>query len=175
MKKTLSLITLTMISVTTAFADAAGAGSKLFENHISAYQKSCLSECQVPFSEQLAFDFQNPQQSQINSQIRGKLEKVAWDQAQIWGDTILEGDYYSAGHTQLDLVSAIYENGQFLGYKITYSEHAWYTGDCSFAEGQPETLKECNEGRISESSFVSPDFQTYFRDEQDLADFEALN
>jgi hypothetical protein len=163
MTKLILFITLT-IATTMASAQS-------FEQKMTAYQKSCASGCHFPFSETPAFNFSESTQSKLDGSTKARLEQVAHDQAQIWGDTILEGDYYSKGHTQLDSVVAIFDSNEFIGYKITYSELAWYIGECDFTEDKPEAISECKEGRIHESSFVSPDFQNFFRDETDLADF----
>jgi hypothetical protein len=173
-KTLISLIAVTTtFFVATASADSLGKGSKDFEKVVAAYQKSCSAECQAPYSEASSYDVRQPKNSALPVDIRLKLEQVALDQAQVWGDTILEGDYYSEGNTQLDRVYGLYEDGKFIGYKITYSEHAWYTGECDFSPENLDTLNTCNEGRIHESTFVSPDFGTYFRDDSDLANFEG--
>jgi hypothetical protein len=173
MKTLLSVLTTALlVCVTTVQADAGADGSKNFEKHIQAYQQSCASGgCRIPFSERSAYAVNESDKSQLDAATRVLLEKVATEQAQIWADTILEGDYQADGKTQLDRVFAIFENGQFLGYKITYSERAWFIGECDYDYDRPESLNQCHEGRIEESSFVSPDFATYFRDESDLADF----
>jgi len=167
MKNFLSLFSiLTLAFATAAHADAQGAGSNVFQDRVTAYQESCAKECQYPFSTRVL------QNSNLGPVAIKHLKEIAVDQAQIWADTILEGDYHADGDTRLDSVLAIFENGTFLGYKITYSEKAWYVGDCNFSDSNLSTLARCEEGRIHESSFVSPDFNTYFRDETDFADFE---
>ena len=58
--------------------------------------------------------------------------KLAEQQADIWVDTILEGDY-SLGNepVQLDAVAVIRDNkGQLVAYQITYSQKAWDTSNC---------------------------------------------
>ncbi|MBC7371178.1 MAG: hypothetical protein H7326_06415 [Bdellovibrionaceae bacterium] len=162
------------ISLTSsALADNFGTGARDFENRIQTYQKFCSQGCKNPFSETAAFEFTEADKSKLDSATRANLERVAFDQAQVWGDTILEGDYVAEGKTQLDHVFAIYESGKFLGYKISYSEQAWFVGECDYNYHDSTTLKGCTSGRIHESSFVSPDFETYFRDETDLADFQG--
>ena len=155
-----------------AHADARGDGAKEFYALIETYRKICVTECHAPFKNQTVFDIQEPAQTKIPAKVKATLQKVSDNQAQIWGDTILEGDYHSDGQTQLDAVVDLYENNKLIGYKITYSEKAWYTGDCDFDEEDESTLKECTPGRIQESTYVSPDFKTYFRDEDDFADFQ---
>lgn len=167
MKNVLSLLSILTLGLSTvARADAMGSGSEVFQDQMSVYQASCKKECRYPFTTKVV------QSSSLDPAALRSLKDIAIDQAQIWADTILEGDYHSDGDTRLDLILAIYENGSFLGYKITYSEKAWYVGDCSFSYSNLSTLARCEEGRIHESSFVSPDFNSYFRDETDFANFD---
>lgn len=98
---------------------------------------------------------------------------VAKKQAQIWADTILEGDYAAAGNTRLDRVEAVYEKVQdqekLVAYRILYSEKAWYVADCD-----PRKSKEsCESGRIVEASFVSPSATSWMRDDTAYADFSS--
>ncbi len=103
--------------------------------------------------------------------LRTKLQQLAYDQAQIWGDTILEGDFAADGNVQLDTVVIIRAQNRVIGYGIRYSERAWYIGDCLYNFKDPESLRTCREGRIVESSFVSTDLQEAEVDENQFADF----
>lgn len=100
-----------------------------------------------------------------------RLKEIAFDQSQIWADTILEGDYESDGQTRLDLVVGLFHGETLIGYRITYSERGWYIGDCSYDYEDKASLKGCQEGRIKESSFVSPAMTAWMRDEHDYAEF----
>ncbi len=93
---------------------------------------------------------------------KNELLQVAYQQAQVWADTILEGDFFADGKTRLDEVQALYKNRDLMGYKITYSERAWDTANCAYDGINDETLKGCDEGRIRESSFVSTDYAQAF-------------
>ena len=101
---------------------------------------------------------------------------MAFEQAQVWADTILEGDYRAAGGTRLDQVDALQRNGMVVGYRIIYSEQAWELGTCGYYRSdeahKPEALKACPEGRIYEASFVSPAFTTFIRDQGRYAQFQ---
>lgn len=153
------------------YADAKGPGADAFYNLIETYRQACASGCTDPFKNEDAFNVDQPGQSRLASDVEANLKFVATAQAQVWADTILEGDYYSDGQTRLDSVSALYKNNEFIGYKIVYSERAWFTGECEFDGEDESALQQCREGRIHESTYVSPDFRTFFRDEDDLADF----
>lgn len=100
------------------------------------------------------------------------LENLAKRIAHVWGDTILEGDYHSDGATRLDRVEAFYSQDQVVAYRITYSERAWYTGDCGITEQGEYDLKTCQEGRIVESSYVVPDLSDWTNDDMAYAEFE---
>lgn len=100
-----------------------------------------------------------------------KLQEAAKSQAGIWGDTILEGDYFADGATELDRVVAYVRGGEVIAYRITYSERAWDTSDCAFDGDEMETLFGCTPGRISESSFVSTGLTSFTRDMEHLATF----
>jgi hypothetical protein len=154
-----------------AFADARGVNAKEFIQQIEKYRTSCGSDiCQAPFEQKTIFSFESPKQDDLSADLKADLQQVANAQAQVWGDTILEGDYFADGPTQLDIVTSIYENNKLIGYKLSYSEHAWFTGECDF-DGDESTLSDCTEGRIQESTYSSADFKTFFRDEDDFADF----
>ncbi len=105
------------------------------------------------------------------------LTSVAFQQAQIWADTILGGDYHAAGQTRLDQVDALYNGEILIGYRIMYSEKAWDLSQCSYyetpVEKRDQVLVNCSEGRILEASFVSPSFETFIRDSNQFAEFQA--
>lgn len=103
--------------------------------------------------------------------IRPQIEVASTEQAQVWGDTILEGDYVSDGHTQVDQVVALYKDNVLQNYKFTYSEKAWMISDCDYNIALPESLKSCVSGRIIESSYSSPDFKKIDRDVTEYAQF----
>lgn len=114
----------------------------------------------------------------IDALTNGQLEKfqhVATEQAQIWGDTILEGDYQADGRTELDRVEELKIEGELVAYKITYSERSWDTSICTYPGNRDgSALDQCQEGRIVESSFVSPDLSSWTRDPENFAVFESL-
>lgn len=109
----------------------------------------------------------------LPSKVFEKLQAVAFDQSQIWGDTILEGDYVANGKTDLDEVMIIKQNGKMVGFAITYSEQAWYVGNCTYVHRNPQSLGTCSQGRISERSFVTSDLAEAEVDQNRFADFYA--
>lgn len=109
--------------------------------------------------------------SRLDDRTIERLQEIAEDQANIWADTILEGDYFADGETRLDEVVAFLRGGEVVAYRVTYSERAWDTSECAFDGGDLETLFGCKQGRITESSFVSASFESYTRDMRALAEF----
>lgn len=167
-----TVVFLSTVLASNAYADASGPGAKSFIQTIKNYRQACPeAACTAPFKSEDAFSAEQPERSVLAVDVQVILKNVATYQAQIWGDTILEGDYQADGNTRLDVVTFLYKNNYLIGYRISYSERAWYTGDCDYTGENEENLINCTEGRIFESTFVSPDFKTYFRDENDLADF----
>ncbi|MGZ3796078.1 MAG: hypothetical protein ACXVB1_06925 [Pseudobdellovibrionaceae bacterium] len=162
------LLNLTLTSEM-AHADSKGRNAKEFYNLIENYRRSSSNECLSPIKSKLVFDIHQSDESLLSSEVKSDLDKIAFFQAQIWGDTILEGDYFSEGSVQLENVLSLFQNKSLVGYKITYSGRAWFTGDCDFDGKNTETLKDCQEGRIYESTYVSPDFKTFFS--EDVANF----
>ena len=105
---------------------------------------------------------------------RERLQQIAWDQAQIWGDTILEGDYWADDEVLLDLVQAVYREGVQVAWRISYSSKAFDTSICSpneYADNDPARFNGCISGRIHESSFVSMDLKSFIRDDEAFAEF----
>lgn len=169
--KLVVVATLSLIS-SLALADSMGPQGDKFYEEAAHFANACSEEpCKAPYSTDVLYNQKN-RTNKLAQDTRETLKKVAWEQAQVWGDTILEGDYTSAGRTRLDSVQGFYKENRLVGYKITYSEKAWYTGECNY-EGTRESLKGCKEGRITEVSFVSPDMKTFFTDEDRHADFDS--
>lgn len=173
MKKTIHTLVALALTMLAGFAhaDSEGANADEFHQQIENYKKFCPDSCRAPFSNDSSFDAAQPGDTHLNKETHATLNEAAFDQAQIWADTILEGEFHADGKTRLDQVFTIYEGSKLIGYRITYSERAWYTGECQFDNQDEASLSECTEGRIQESSYVSADFQTVFRDENNFANF----
>jgi len=135
---------------------------------VEALNRACARQpCQAPY--------QRREFSDISDRQKQTLTELANDLAQVWGDTILEGDYYADGHTVLDRVEVLYKNGETFAYKIRYYENAYYTGECDFDGRRRQTLQGCEPGRIVESSYLSSDLKLYFRDPSQWVEFEPSN
>ncbi len=145
-----------------------------FQSEMSKISASCgVESCEKPYSKSLIFHFSEDQK--IDSNIKLIFERISFKQAQVWGDTILEGDYAAEGNTRLDAVVKLYRHDEQIGYLITYSEKAWDTGNCLYDGINDATLRGCIEGRIYESSYVSLDFRDYFYDSKSMAVFKTKN
>lgn len=98
------------------------------------------------------------QREALPLEVRTNLQAAAFNLAQIWGDTILEGDYQAEDEVQLEQVEKLYLSLAFVAYRITYSSVAW------------DTVSN-QKGRIIESGIVSKDFQQISRDSTAFARF----
>lgn len=130
--------------------------------------------CKEPFSTRTLFHRnQRTRSPEYTKELRTDAQAAAVYQAQIWGDTILEGDYVAAGRTRVDRVQGIYRDQELVAYRILYSEKAWDVSQCNYdPNNKRESLKTCTQGRISETTFTSKDLKTYEVDDQDYAEFE---
>lgn len=136
----------------------------LFVNEINLFNQNCQGfKCQSPYTviELYRYSAQSDF-GQLQFKSKKELMQIAYQQAQVWADTILEGDFVADGKTRLDEVQALYKNKKLIGYKITYSERAWDTAYCNYDGLHEDTLRGCTEGRIVESSFVSTDYAQAF-------------
>ncbi|WP_413576109.1 hypothetical protein ACLVWU_17130 [Bdellovibrio sp. HCB290] len=166
------LVAVLSLSVSSAFADHMGPNGDKFYDEAAHFTAACnQTACRAPYSAALVY-YQASRMNKLEQNSSEALRTVANYQAQIWSDTILGGDYYAAGRTRMDSVVAFFKKDRLVGFKIRYSEKAWNTSECAF-NGKRDSLKGCQEGRISEESYVSPDFQTYFTDEERQAAFSA--
>lgn len=156
--------------VPAAFADRMGIDGDKFYEEAGHFVNACRENpCVAPYTQQVIYDYES-KMDQLSLDNKNLLQKVAFRQAQIWGDSILEGDYYAEGRTRLDRAVAFYRENELVGYKIQYSEKAWYVGECDF-NGNMASLPNCQEGRIIEESYVSSDGKTFFSDEDNYASF----
>jgi len=121
--------------------------------------------------------------SKLSAQENKALLEAATDESDIWGDTILEGDYTLDPKGKIELVSVeklAAKNAEFLGFRIVYQHGAYDIGSCEIdwdvAEENPDAFKEqlendCTHGHISAGAYVTPDFKEHFRDEDSIEDF----
>ena len=157
-------ISLLVMSLFVSKGALAQGQQKSFEDVAVQFSVSCLKDdCDKPFSKTVI---------EPDEKMRGYFKIIAKKQAQIWGDTILEGDYIADGDTRLDQVRELKINDKTVGYLITYSEKAWNISDCAYDGLHPELLNQCVVGRIVESSYVSLDLREYFYDDTTCATFK---
>lgn len=153
-----------------ALADKMGPNGDKFYEAAAKFENACSQEtCKAPYTSLLVYN-QATRLNKLTALITADIRKIAVEQAHAWGDATLDGEYQAAGRTRLDQVVAYYKGKNLVGYKIQYSEKAWYVGDCNF-DGSLESLKSCKQGRVVEGSYVSPDLLTYFSDEERHAEF----
>lgn len=141
-----------------------------FEDSLALAAASCEEQkCKAPYQKEILYQ----DLPVIGHDFKRKevFEQLAFDQAQIWADTILEGDYEADGNTVLNRVVAVYEKQKLLAYYITYSEKAWDISQCRYDGSDAAALELCTQGRIIESVYLSSDFKDYFFIEKDYAQF----
>lgn len=161
-----------------AFGSKHSVGSQRFENEILNYLYTCDTACQKEYREEPLFIEGRKVSAFMKNGVLKKLNKIATKQANIWNDTILAGDYFSTGKTELMSVYGIFYRTRLVAYKIIYFENAWDISNCDFiAEffAVSPMLDACEKGIIRESSFVSPDLMNYIRNYSEIAEFEALH
>lgn len=118
---------------------------------------------------ELSFETVDPVSNVVTNSTRARLLEISLEQAQIWADTILGGDYLADEEVIVDSIEFVRLGDQLLGYRVTYSSSAYDTLDCN-PEGD---LSLCVSGRIVESSFVAPGLDSWIRDDQRYAEFVA--
>ncbi len=107
----------------------------------------------------------------VSADTKERLEQAAQNLASIWGDTILEGDYYAEDLVQLDNIQMATDTNGMVYYRITYSSKAWDISTCRFNSRKLETLSTCQEGKIVEVGFVTLDFKKAAQDREYRAVF----
>lgn len=168
--KFISLVLSVLVSGSGSVSLANAGLSKSFEALAAEFSSNCLKDdCERPLSKTMVYPWGN---QILNENIRYALNIIAKKQAQIWGDTILEGDYVADGNTHLDEIRLLQVDGKTAGYLITYSEKAWNISDCLYDGLHPQSLSGCVTGRIVESSYVSLDYRNYFYDDTTSASFK---
>lgn len=116
---------------------------------------------------EVVFEAVDPASNLVAPQARIRLEEISFDQAQIWADTILGGEYLAESEVRVDSIEIARAGELFLGYRITYSSVAYETMDCD----SYRQLESCLAGRIVERSFVSPNLESWIRDDSHFAEF----
>jgi|GEM_PF-3778115 hypothetical protein len=101
---------------------------------------------------------------------RMQLDAAAQDLADVWYDTILEGDYALDQNASLEVIYIHqYKNskGELVAYTFGFSHAAYDTGYCDY----PEDLTECTYGSITGHGFISTDFKYFMRDDDNVEEF----
>jgi hypothetical protein len=164
-------ITPLLVSLFTfTFALAAQADKKGFDHFQFESSMQQSQKAQPSISVQRIYDISQPN-LKPNQNLFGAFEKIANEQAQIWGDTILEGEFEADGATRIDRIEAIQMGAQILAYRVTYSEGAWSLSGCQYDFKNKALLKACKAGRITEASYVSAGLGSWSRDESAYAEF----
>ena len=98
------------------------------------------------------------------------LATAAQDLADIWPDTILEGDYVLDPQGSLQVIyinKFINARGELVAYQFCFSHEAYYTGECDI----DEDMSQCEHGSITGHGYISPNFKFHMRDHDNIEDF----
>jgi len=110
---------------------------------------------------------------QRSSALVKRLQAAALQEANVWGDTVLEGPYAQTGDVQISDAVAFVVNNQVYAYRFTISADAIYTeaDGCEYNDETEEWSEVCFEtaGTISEE--VSFTFAGTEFDEGSYADY----
>lgn len=135
---------------------------------VTEVQKNCSYDaCVSPFT------IQKYQPSKVARKLFYQFQKIAEEQVNVWGDTILEGDYVADGEVHISKVALIYKESELVAYRITYAQNAWDISTCNYdGNHHEETLIGCSAGEIIESSYVSASMNYFEVDENQFAEFK---
>lgn len=149
---------------------------KKLQEIISLYKHNCdetavIQDCRDEISTEMVFNIDQSVAIKLDDPTLTALKQIAEEQAQVWADTILEGDYAANGNTELGMVHAIYQQGELRAYHIFFFEKAWFTGDCNYDGENPNSLQSCQRGTINEAAFVDANLKAVLPDEDHYAEF----
>lgn len=109
------------------------------------------------------------------------IHRSVQDQINIWGDTILEGDYALVGedYTVDSIENIIDQSSAVVAIKIQFSQTAVDTSTCELnIYDYPDHISDekrfesCRWGKIYDQIYISPDFTIYERDTVQIEHFE---
>lgn len=157
--------TLLLISSINAFALTNAQVNALYES--GNYNEKSFSEVNLPAAQK--------------AKIIKKMEAVAEELVNIWGDTVLEGPYAQLGDSSLDLESirAIYKGSELVGFYATVRADAAFTDSCDYNDevSEEQADREFNEclqdykGYIYENFLVNKN-GSYIEEFSEPADFQ---
>lgn len=155
--KTLLIITSFLVStalVSTGQAEHLSAEGEAWAERITAAENLRLAPI-------------DPVKQPLTPEAQKQLTEIAEEQAQVWADTILEGDYQAESALTVERIETVEHLTEFLGYRITYSSAAYDISNCDAAAD----LSACTPGRIIESTLVAPALDSWVRDRTAYAEF----
>jgi hypothetical protein len=128
-----------------------------FDAHLKQIQSLCKFNVRIACHNPLTGKNLRSEKASLHVQFE-KLNGIAYEQAQLWGDTIYEGNYASIGDFEVLQIAEIYKEGELIAYRVTYQEPAVDTDTCE-SSGNYEKDKSCERGFVYESATVSTDFR----------------
>lgn len=145
-----------------------------FDERVQLLESACsfdAMQCRGP----IEVEFLDVRLAENRGLMRALKEK-AFEQAQIWGDTILEGDYAASADTRLSAAAVYVIRGVVVGYYIRYYEKAaeTYRPECDETALRDGDASKCDFGVIAESAFVSHDLKEVSYSERAGAEFKRI-
>lgn len=157
--------TLLLIFSINAFALTNAQVNELYKS--GKYNEKSFSEANLPVSQK--------------EKIIKKMEVVAEELANIWGDTVLEGPYTQLGNSSLDVdsIRAIFNGSELVGFYATVRADAAFTDSCDYNDevSEEQADREFNEclqdykGYIYENFLVNKN-GSYIKEHSEPADFQ---
>lgn len=112
------------------------------------------------------------ERDRLDPVVYSRLHSAAKYLSQSWADGILEGNFSLDEYVNLDHVEKVIYAGEIIGFRITYSSRAWDMDQCHNPSRSKDPIKRnCLEGRIIESGFVTLNLRYTFHDEMSPALF----
>ncbi len=156
------------------YADQMGPNGDKFYEEAAHFENACQhTPCKRGYDHQLTYSY-SQNINAISAKDLARLKDIARVQAALWDPSFFEKNLHFGQRVFLYEVLTLLKKGHIIGYKIKYSLKAWDLDTCP-ADTTLESLENCKSGRISEGSYVSADFLTYFSDEERSISFRFTN
>lgn len=153
------------------YADQMGPDGDKFYEAAAHFENACQTyPCVKGFDHKITYSYAQ-EINTLSPAILNRLKQVAKVQSSAWDSSFFDKNLYLGERSFLYEVRTMFKFGKIIGYKVKYSLKAWDLDTCPELT-HPDQLANCKSGRISEGSYVSADFQTFFSDEERAVTFK---
>lgn len=157
-----------------AFGDQMGPQGDKFYEEAARLENACQQAlCRNGYSQQITYSYSQNTKA-ISDKDLSRLKNIARFQASLWDPSFFELNLQFGQRVFLYEVLTLFKKNEIIGYKIKYSLKAWDLDTCDETVSG-DLLENCKSGRISEGSYVSADFHTFFSDEERSVNFRFTN